>query len=71
MNYVEIGRRLLDGKKIPRKALIEYFARRHINPMIQFQWDALTKVNPAGDGCPMGVIHFPNGSSLHFRRTKI
>jgi hypothetical protein len=71
IDYAEIARRLMDNKKVSNTKLRAYFARRHTNPVIQWQWEALTTITPASDGSRYGVIRFPNGSTLEFERPRI
>lgn len=70
INYTEIAERLMNGKKVKPRQLVAFFARRHTNPMIQWQWEAMTTVNPAKEG-GFGIIHFPNGSSRVFESRRI
>ena len=71
INYAEISRKLMDNKKVTRAQATAYFSRRHTNPMIQWQWEAMTEVTPANDGKGTGFIRFPNGSTREFEGRRI
>jgi hypothetical protein len=67
----EVRTLLIAGKKVRRSMLIKYFERRHTDPMVQWQWEALTVVGPISDSNRTGVIYFPNGSRREFDRVTI
>lgn len=60
-------RRLLaSSDKASTRERQAYFSKRDMNPVIQWQWDALTEVTPASKGGGAGTIHFPNGNNQAF-----